>query len=78
MSLEVAKELFDDLRAKKVGEELRQVKFVVGDHEDKAYSGPLYSPSWEEGKNRMFVCEIANADQRISSCTVEGDEDPYP
>lgn len=78
MSLEVAQKLFDDLWAKKVGEELRQVKFVVGDHEDKAYSGPLYFPSWEEGRDRMFVCEIANADQRNSSCTVEGDEDPYP
>ena len=70
MSLEVAQSLFEDLRTKKVGEELKRVEFVVGDFEEKPYSGPVYFPSWEEGRVRSFSCDIADADANESPCRV--------
>lgn len=58
MSLGVAEALFRDLRAKKQGRELERVEFVVGDYDEVGYMGPLYFPSWEEGRARKFVCQV--------------------
>lgn len=57
MSLEVAEALFRDLCRKKAGSELKTVEFVVGEVQNKPYSGPLYFPLWQEGRARVFVCE---------------------
>ena len=57
LSRDVAEALFADLRAMKNGTALRQLNVTVGDYEQRAYHGPLYLPSWEEGRARRFVCE---------------------
>ena len=68
MSLDVAKALFQDLRAKKSGNELKRIKFVVGDVEEKPYSGPIYIEMWEDGKAKTFVCE---ADSGTEHCSLK-------
>jgi hypothetical protein len=70
MSLDIAKKLFKDLRTKKQGRELTKVEFVVGDFEDKPYSGPIYFPSWEEGRARLFTCERNFEGE--SNCLIHG------
>lgn len=57
MTSDVAEALFQDVSAKKAGSELKRVEFVVGNVEEKPYSGPLYFPYWDEGRARTFVCE---------------------
>ena len=79
MTLEIAEQLFGDLRAKKQGEQLSKVDFVVGDYENKPYSGPLYFPEWDEGRARMFTCEAAasNDEKEGYRCTMLGGRDPW-
>lgn len=78
MSLEVAKTLFQDLQSIKHGSAWEKVEFVVGDYEQKPYSGPIYIPSWEEGRARKFVCEIVKTQSldRAIQCYENGDIDP--
>ena len=75
MSLDVAKTMFHYLRHKKVGKELTKVVFEVGDIPAKPYSGPLYFPSWGEGRARSFVCEVGP--ERGSNCTINDDIYPH-
>ena len=75
MSLKVAETLFEDLRAKKKGRELNKVEFVVGDFEDKPYSGPIYSPYWDEGRARLFRCEWSS--ENTSNCSIHGEGGSY-
>ena len=71
MSLDIANALFQDLRTKKQGRELTKVEFVVGDFEDKPYSGPIYFPSWDEGRARLFRCE--GSSEGVWECSIYGD-----
>ena len=71
VSMDVAETLFQELGAKKIGKELKKVVFEVGDIPDKPYSGPLYFPSWEEGRARFFVCELSSEGE--PHCTAHGD-----
>lgn len=57
MSLNVSEALFMDMRSKKLGRDLERVEFIVGDWPDYSHSGPIYIPSWEEGRERKFVCQ---------------------
>ena len=77
MSSSVAEELFEYLRAMKHGRELKQVDFIVGDLEDKPYSGPIYVPYWEEGRARKFVCKDAKSKEQHRRCEIHGDVDPW-
>ena len=73
MSLNVSETLFTELRRMKQGQPLQKVEFVVGDYTEKAYSGPLYFPMWEEGRARKFVCQADNdADGDESHCKMIG------
>ena len=75
MSLDVAKTLSQELRAKKIDGDLKKVVFEVGDIADKPYSGPIYFPSWEEGRARSFVCELSSEGE--SKCLAHGDSHSY-
>ena len=78
MSLNASEELFDYLRMRKQGEELRQLNITVGDYSDVPYSGPMYFPSWDEGRARMFICDVADGDGEGGRlCRVRGDIDPF-
>jgi hypothetical protein len=66
MSLDIAEGLFQDLRAKKSGNELKKVDFVVGDVEEKPYSGPIYVEMWEDGRAETFVCEAGSDTKHCS------------
>ena len=70
VSLEVVEELFQDLRAAKVGRELLQLNVTVGDYSEESYSGPLYIPDWAEGRARIFVCDAmgVNKDGKRPLC----------
>ncbi|KAF1995949.1 hypothetical protein P154DRAFT_409780, partial [Amniculicola lignicola CBS 123094] len=50
-----ASEMFAYMREKKVGEELQNVTFWVGDWQ-RSWDGPLYFPDWLEHKNAKVVC----------------------
>ena len=56
MSHEVADKLFAEFVEEKKGEPLKKVTFTVGDIM-KPNLGPLYAPSWEEGRARRFKCK---------------------
>ena len=75
MSLQVAENLFRDLQSKKRGSAFTRVDFVVGDFEDKPYSGPQYFPDWAEGRARTFVCDVVYAEENDTgaSCTILGE-----
>lgn len=60
ITMNVAEAFFQDLRASKAGKELHRAEFEVGDIEEKPYSGPIYMPSWDEGRARTFVCEAGS------------------
>ncbi|KAL9620750.1 MAG: hypothetical protein Q9160_004763 [Pyrenula sp. 1 TL-2023] len=92
MSLDVAEGLFRDLCARKQGQELEKVEFIVGDYLAKPYTGPLYLPSWDEGRGRMFVCEGKYGQKAMETessagrgtegqeghCRMLGGVDPWP
>lgn len=74
MNKSVAESLFADLQAGKVGKPLALVSFEVGDYSEGGYVGPLYYPSWEEGRARKFIC----SEQDTSKiCRVLGERDIY-
>ena len=71
MSISVAEELSQWFDEKKVGYRLERLEFVVGDWQEKPYSGPLYLPSWEEGRSRKFICDLRRESGR--RCEIRGD-----
>jgi hypothetical protein len=76
-----ALEVFNYLREKKKGEELKQVTFWVGDWM-REYGGPAYEPPWLEGRRGRVVCK-ADTDVELEDwCVIEeGKEywkDPSP
>ncbi|KAK5115587.1 hypothetical protein LTR85_009758 [Meristemomyces frigidus] len=74
MSLEVSETLFGDFRSNKQGMQLREVVFVVGDYTELSYMGPIYYPSWEDDRARIFICENNSTDEaRDEHCEVIGD-----
>lgn len=78
ISLSVSETLFADLRGKKRGQQLQTVEFVVGDFGSKPWSGPIYMPSWEEGRGRMFVCRADDVvGKGESNCEAIGGSDPF-
>jgi hypothetical protein len=78
---DTALEIFNYMREKKKGEELKQVTFWVGDWM-REYGGPAYEPPWLEGRRGKVVCK-ADADVELEDwCVIEeGKEywkDPFP
>lgn len=78
MSLNTSETMFMDLRRVKQGHQLERVEFVVGDYTELSYSGPIYLPSWEEGRARKFVCQTGETTgESERHCDIIGDGDPY-
>lgn len=79
LSLNVSEALFANWRERKVGQALRKVEYVVGDYSEKGYMGPLYMPSWEEGRARKFVCEVPeeNDVEQGARCTIFPDAEQF-
>jgi hypothetical protein len=63
-------ELFKYMRQRKVGQELTNVTFWVGDW-TRAWDGPLYFPDWIEGRRSKVSCSIGNEVGEEGWCVVE-------
>ncbi|CAO2649788.1 Nn.00g010800.m01.CDS01 [Neocucurbitaria sp. VM-36] len=65
----IALELFEYMRENKVGDGLEQVTFWVGDWM-RPWDGPLYFPSWVEGRRAKAVC-TARVGNETEKCVFE-------
>lgn len=74
-----ALDAFKYLRDHKVGEELTNVTFWVGDWEP-SWDGPMlidYDYQWFEGRKAKVVCSVVEKDSEKDWCVVEGRKEYY-
>lgn len=92
MNATVAENLFRRLRDIKTGQDLTHLEIEIGYFDAPRWTGPLYLPSWDEGRARKFVCDapfvsdneatllfegVPGGPQSVPACRILGDEYLY-